>query len=91
MITAKRISCTSCEPKIVLPVLQCKTKAISRSQLVQNTKNNKDQNQLLKFEETMDLSRMLYDVIKIPSYFSRDIFLDLYVKLPNLFSSFAVT
>ena len=28
--------CTICEPKIVLPVLQIKTKTISRSQLVQN-------------------------------------------------------
>ena len=30
-------SCTSCEPEIVLPVLQIKTKTISRAELVQST------------------------------------------------------
>ena len=77
--------------KLFCQFCKAKQKQFNVRNLYKNTKINKDQNQLLKFEETMDLSRMLYDVIKITSYFSRDIFLDLYVKLPNLFSSFAVT
>ena len=56
--------CTSCEPKIVLPVLQIKIETIWRLQLVQlyRSTNNWSSDFGLIEEKTMDLSRNLLAV-----------------------------